>query len=73
MGCGFGFLGKWRFWGVGLLGWGGWGRLKLKSGIGVVVLFGVFVVDILLNKDDEENFMYNIVVLFFSSDKFILN
>ncbi|XP_063644958.1 histone-lysine N-methyltransferase 2C-like [Pan troglodytes] len=72
-GHGSGFPGKRRPRGAGLSGRVGRGRSKLKSGIGAVVLPGVSTADISSNKDDEENSVLDMVVLFSSSDKFTLN
>ncbi|XP_048376953.2 histone-lysine N-methyltransferase 2C isoform X13 [Stegostoma tigrinum] len=72
VGRGAGFPGKKRPRGTGHSGRGVRGRSKLKNGIGAAITPGVGAMEMMVNKDEDENSMHNTVVLFSTSDKFTL-
>ncbi|XP_038654347.1 histone-lysine N-methyltransferase 2C isoform X4 [Scyliorhinus canicula] len=72
VGRGAGFPGKKRPRGTGHPGRGVRGRSKLKNGIGAAITPGAGAMEIIVNKDEDENSMHNTVVLFSTSDKFTL-
>ncbi|GCB60659.1 hypothetical protein scyTo_0011173 [Scyliorhinus torazame] len=72
VGRGAGFPGKKRPRGTGHPGRGVRGRSKLKNGIGAAITPGAGAMEIIINKDEDENSMHNTVVLFSTSDKFTL-
>ncbi|XP_041040301.1 histone-lysine N-methyltransferase 2C isoform X6 [Carcharodon carcharias] len=72
VGRGAGFPGKKRPRGTGHPGRGVRGRSKLKNGIGATITPGAGAMEMMVNKDEDENSMHNTVVLFSTSDKFTL-
>uniref|UniRef100_UPI00398F2E3E histone-lysine N-methyltransferase 2C n=1 Tax=Pristiophorus japonicus TaxID=55135 RepID=UPI00398F2E3E len=72
VGRGAGFPGKKRPRGAGHPGRGVRGRSKLKNGFGAVIPPGVGAMEMIVNRDEDENSMHNTVVLFSTSDKFTL-